>query len=115
MNQPLHAPAAPALPFAAFAPRPADQGPLREAITAAYRTPEPEALAPLLEQAQLPPDLDAAAQALALRIAGTLRQRKSSAGRAGIVQGLLQEFALTPCHKTGVGWSCPPQGGWSKR
>ena len=95
MNQPLHAPAAPALPFAAFAPRPADQGPLREAITAAYRTPEPEALAPLLEQAQLPPDLDAAAQALALRIAGTLRQRKSSAGRAGIVQGLLQEFALS--------------------
>ena len=95
MNQPLHAPAAPALPFAAFAPRPSDQGPLREAITAAYRTPEPEALAPLLEQAQLPPDLDAAAQALALRIAGTLRQRKSSAGRAGIVQGLLQEFALS--------------------
>ena len=65
MNQPLHAPAAPALPFAAFAPRPSDQGPLREAITAAYRTPEPEALAPLLEQAQLSPRLDAAAQATA--------------------------------------------------
>ena len=68
---------------------------LREAIVAAYRTPEPEALAPLLEQARLPQNMEAAAEALALRIAGTLRQRKSSAGRAGIVQGLLQEFALS--------------------
>ena len=57
--------------------------------------PGTEALAPLLEQARLPQDRELASQALALRIAGTLRQRKSSAGRAGIVQGLLQEFALS--------------------
>ena len=95
MNQPLPPSAAPAQPFASFAPRAAGQGALREAIVQAYRTPEPEALAPLLEQARLPQDREAASQALALRIAGTLRQRKSSAGRAGIVQGLLQEFALS--------------------
>jgi RHH-type proline utilization regulon transcriptional repressor/proline dehydrogenase/delta 1-pyrroline-5-carboxylate dehydrogenase len=93
MNQPLPPSAAPAQPFASFAPRTAGQGALREAIVQAYRTPEREALAPLLEQARLPQDRELASQALALRIAGTLRQRKSSAGRAGIVQGLLQEFA----------------------
>ncbi|NUN63125.1 MAG: proline dehydrogenase family protein, partial [Burkholderiaceae bacterium] len=41
---------------------------------------------------------------LALRIAGTLRQRKASAGRAGIVQGLLQEFALSS--QEGVALMC---------
>jgi RHH-type proline utilization regulon transcriptional repressor/proline dehydrogenase/delta 1-pyrroline-5-carboxylate dehydrogenase len=90
--------------FAAFAPRPADTSPLRAAITAATRVPEPVALAPLLEQARLPQDKDQATQALALRIAGTLRQRKASAGRAGIVQGLLQEFALSS--QEGVALMC---------
>ncbi len=91
-------------PFAGFAPRPAIDNPLRTAITAACRIPEPEALAPLLEQARLPQDMEDAVQALALRIAGTLRQRKASAGRAGIVQGLLQEFALSS--QEGVALMC---------
>ncbi len=91
-------------PFADFAPRPAIDKPLRTAITAACRVPEPEALAPLLEQARLPQPMEDAAQALALRIAGTLRQRKASAGRAGIVQGLLQEFALSS--QEGVALMC---------
>ncbi|WP_119966838.1 trifunctional transcriptional regulator/proline dehydrogenase/L-glutamate gamma-semialdehyde dehydrogenase [Simplicispira lacusdiani] len=91
-------------PFAAFAPRPATASPLRDAITAACRIPEPEALAPLLEQARLPQDMENAVQGLALRIAGTLRQRKASAGRAGIVQGLLQEFALSS--QEGVALMC---------
>ena len=93
-----------AQPFAGFAPRPALDNPLRKAITAACRVPEPEALAPLLEQARLPQPMEDAAQALALRIAGTLRQRKASAGRAGIVQGLLQEFALSS--QEGVALMC---------
>ena len=45
---------APVAPFAGFAPRTPLANPLRAAITAAYRRPEPEALAPLLAQARLP-------------------------------------------------------------
>ncbi|MCW8222511.1 trifunctional transcriptional regulator/proline dehydrogenase/L-glutamate gamma-semialdehyde dehydrogenase [Verminephrobacter eiseniae] len=85
----------PALPSTAFAPRTAPDCPLRAAITAACRLAEPEALAPLLAQARLPPEQAAAAGQLALRMAGTLRQRNNATGRAGIVPGLLQEFALS--------------------
>ena len=91
-------------PFADFAPRTPLSSPLRAAITAAYRRPEPEALAPLLAQARLPQDQAAAAERLALRIAGALRERKTSAGRAGIVQGLLQEFSLSS--QEGVALMC---------
>ena len=87
----------------AFAPRSAEQ-PLRRAITAAYRLPEPEALAPLLDLARLPQSVSADVQALALRLAGGLRERKSAGGRAGIVQGLLQEFALSS--QEGVALMC---------
>ncbi|WCM91573.1 trifunctional transcriptional regulator/proline dehydrogenase/L-glutamate gamma-semialdehyde dehydrogenase [Acidovorax sp. NCPPB 2350] len=105
MNAPL--PLLDDLPFAAFAPRVgtfADQ-PLRRAIAAACRMPEPDALAPLLEQARAG---DAAAaqrvQALALRLATGLRQRGNAGGRAGLVQGLLQEFALSS--QEGVALMC---------
>nr|WP_296015224.1 trifunctional transcriptional regulator/proline dehydrogenase/L-glutamate gamma-semialdehyde dehydrogenase [uncultured Acidovorax sp.] len=95
---------APVAPFAGFAPRTPLANPLRVAITAAYRRPEPEALAALLAQARLPQDQAAAAQQLALRIARTLRERKASAGRAGLVQGLLQEFSLSS--QEGVALMC---------
>ncbi len=95
--------AAPA-PAPAFAPRAASDSPLRQAITAAYRLPEPEALAPLLAQARLPAALSADVQALALRLARGLRERKSAGGRAGLVQGLLQEFALSS--QEGVALMC---------
>ncbi|MDA8520549.1 trifunctional transcriptional regulator/proline dehydrogenase/L-glutamate gamma-semialdehyde dehydrogenase [Acidovorax sp. NCPPB 4044] len=101
MNAPL-----PSLPFAAFAPRagvPADT-PLRAAITAACRVPEPEAIAPLLEEARFDGAIAQRVQALALRLAGGLRQRKSAGGRAGLVQGLLQEFALSS--QEGVALMC---------
>ncbi|MDH4448678.1 MAG: proline dehydrogenase family protein, partial [Acidovorax sp.] len=91
-------------PFAQFAPRTPLASPLRAAITAAYRRPEPEALAPLLADARLPQDQAAAAGQLALRIARALRERKASAGRAGIVQGLLQEFSLSS--QEGVALMC---------
>ena len=96
--------AQPSAPFADFAPRTLLSNPLRAAITAAYRRPEPEALAPLLAQARLPQEQAAAAQQLALRIAKALRERKASAGRAGIVQGLLQEFSLSS--QEGVALMC---------
>lgn len=95
---------APDAPFARFAPRTPLASPLRAAITAAYRRPEPEALAPLLAQARLPADQAAAARQLALRIARTLRERKASVGRAGLVQGLLQEFSLSS--QEGVALMC---------
>jgi RHH-type proline utilization regulon transcriptional repressor/proline dehydrogenase/delta 1-pyrroline-5-carboxylate dehydrogenase len=91
-------------PFADFAPRTPLGSPLRAAITAATRRPEPEALAPLLAQARLPQNQASAARQLALRIARGLRERKASAGRAGIVQGLLQEFSLSS--QEGVALMC---------
>ncbi|MDD2178288.1 trifunctional transcriptional regulator/proline dehydrogenase/L-glutamate gamma-semialdehyde dehydrogenase [Acidovorax sp. D2M1] len=91
-------------PFSDFAPRTPLNNPLRAAITAATRRPEPEALAPLLTQARLPADQAASAEQLALRIAKALRERKASAGRAGIVQGLLQEFSLSS--QEGVALMC---------
>jgi len=51
----------PSAPFADFAPRTPLNNPLRAAITAATRRPEPEALAPLLAEARLPADQAASA------------------------------------------------------
>jgi len=91
--------------FAAFADGlPSDPAPLRERITAACRTPEPQALPPLLAQARLPDGQAAEAQELAHRIARQLRERKSASGRAGLVQGLLQEYALSS--QEGVALMC---------
>ena len=91
-------------PFAALHAEIAPQTPLRAAITAATRVPEAEALAPLLGAARLPPDQAAATHALAHRLASTLRARRREGGRAGIVQGLLQEFALSS--QEGVALMC---------
>ncbi|WP_066336610.1 trifunctional transcriptional regulator/proline dehydrogenase/L-glutamate gamma-semialdehyde dehydrogenase [Azohydromonas lata] len=93
----------PVPPFSAFTPL-LPQPPLRAAITAAWRLPEPQALPPLLEQASLPQAQAGAAEALAQRLARTLRERKADAGRAGLVQGLLQEFSLSS--QEGVALMC---------
>jgi RHH-type proline utilization regulon transcriptional repressor/proline dehydrogenase/delta 1-pyrroline-5-carboxylate dehydrogenase len=74
---------------------PLQRAPLREAMRALTRRPEPELLPGLLAQATLAPAQAAAAQALALRIARGVRERSREGGRAGLVQGLLQEFALS--------------------
>ena len=89
---------------AAFFPRPQDAAPLRQAITAATRTPEPQALAPLLAAARLPPAQQQAVQARALALAQALRGRRSEGGRAGLVQALLQQFALSS--QEGVALMC---------
>ena len=90
--------------FQQFVDGPLQREPLRAAITAAYRRPEPEAVADLLVQARLSRAQADAAQALAQRIARQLRERKSDGGRAGIVQGLLQEYALSS--QEGVALMC---------
>ena len=69
--------------------------PLRQAITALARSPEPDLVPGLVAAATLPPAQADAAQALALRIARGVRERAREGGRAGLVLGLLQEFALS--------------------
>ena len=69
--------------------------PLRSAITATTRTPEPELIPVLLDEARLSAAEDSAAHELAMRIARGVRERTRDSGRAGLVQGLLQEFALS--------------------
>lgn len=91
--------------FTAFADGlPPDPSPLRALITAACRRPEPQALPPLLAQARLPKGQAEEAQELAHRVAQQLRDRKNAGGRAGLVQGLLQEYALSS--QEGVALMC---------
>jgi hypothetical protein len=90
--------------FAHFADGLAAPSALRAAITAACRRPEPQALAPLLAQARLPDGQAQEAHELAHRIAQQLRNRKNASGRAGLVQGLLQEYALSS--QEGVALMC---------
>ena len=78
----------------AFTP-PLQRGALREAIAALTRRAEPELLPGLLRAAQLSAAQAGQAQALALKLARTLRARKAGSGRSALVQGLLQEFALS--------------------
>ncbi|MEO8123183.1 MAG: bifunctional proline dehydrogenase/L-glutamate gamma-semialdehyde dehydrogenase PutA, partial [Burkholderiales bacterium] len=78
--------------------------PLRSAISAATRRPEPELLPALVEQATLTPAQTIEVEALALRIAAGVRERARASGRAGLVQSLLQEFALSS--QEGVALMC---------
>ena len=80
---------------------------LAEALRAAHRAPETELLPTLLPQARLTQAQAGAAQALALRLAQGVRERShhgALAGRAGLVQGLLQEFSLSS--QEGVALMC---------
>ena len=83
---------------------PLTASPLRAAITALTRQPEPDLLPGLVRAAELATAQAAAAQALALRIARGVRERAREGGRAGLVQGLLQEFALSSAE--GVALMC---------
>ncbi|UFH49719.1 trifunctional transcriptional regulator/proline dehydrogenase/L-glutamate gamma-semialdehyde dehydrogenase [Pseudomonas sp. KNUC1026] len=91
-------------PFLEFAESILPQSVLRAAITAAYRRPEQEMVPMLLEQARLPATQAEAANKLAAGIAEKLRNQKSASGRAGLVQGLLQEFSLSS--QEGVALMC---------
>lgn len=87
-------------PFAQFAPpvRPAD--PLRQAITAAIRIPEPEAVARLLDAATLSDPDREAVRATARMLVEKLRAKPVRGG----VQALVQEYALSS--QEGVALMC---------
>ena len=77
---------------------------LRDEITAHYRCPESEAAAALLPQARMDDAKRLRTNELARQIAQRLRDRKGASGRAGLVQGLLQEYALSS--QEGVALMC---------
>jgi RHH-type proline utilization regulon transcriptional repressor/proline dehydrogenase/delta 1-pyrroline-5-carboxylate dehydrogenase len=87
-------------PFAAFAAELRRQTPLRAAITAATRAPEAVCLRALVEQARLPDDMAAEAERLARELVRRLRAKP----RAGGVEGLVQEYALSS--QEGVALMC---------
>ena len=87
-------------PFADFAPPIRPQTPLRAAITAAYRRPEPECLPPLVEQATLPAGTHEAARVTAAALITALRAKHKGTG----VEGLVQEYALSS--QEGVALMC---------
>lgn len=91
-------------PFLELAESIQPQSALRAAITSAYRRPEEEMLPMLLQQARLPTEIGSSAITLAAKIAETLRNQKNASGRAGLVQGLLQEFSLSS--QEGVALMC---------
>ncbi len=89
-----------ALPFTAFAPPIRPQSPLRQAITAAYRCPEPEAVRAMVEQAALPEAVRIAANITARTLVTALRAKHRGTG----VEGLVQEYALSS--QEGVALMC---------
>jgi RHH-type proline utilization regulon transcriptional repressor/proline dehydrogenase/delta 1-pyrroline-5-carboxylate dehydrogenase len=89
-----------ARPFAAFAAGVGAQTPLRAAITAAYRRSEPDCLPPLLDAASLSGPAAEAAARRARHLVTTLRAKT----RAGGVEGLVREYALSS--QEGVALMC---------
>jgi RHH-type proline utilization regulon transcriptional repressor/proline dehydrogenase/delta 1-pyrroline-5-carboxylate dehydrogenase len=87
-------------PFLDFAQSVQPQSVLRAAITAAYRRPEEECLPALLAAARLPPDAAARSQAQATKLVEALRAKP----RGGLVEGVIQEFALSS--QEGVALMC---------
>jgi len=90
-----------AAPFTAFVSGLRPQPPLRAAITAAYRRPEPECLPPLLELATLPPEQAARVERTARDLVARLRARTRSGGG---VEGLIHEYS--PSSQEGVALMC---------
>ncbi|MCX9155813.1 trifunctional transcriptional regulator/proline dehydrogenase/L-glutamate gamma-semialdehyde dehydrogenase [Niveibacterium sp. 24ML] len=104
--EPTHA--SPPQPFLDLALGVQAQSDLRAAITAAYRRPEPEALAMLLPLARQSADKSDASRALASQLVEALRAKGNGGGpggiKAGLVQGLLHEFELSS--QEGVALMC---------
>ncbi|MGP8025442.1 MAG: trifunctional transcriptional regulator/proline dehydrogenase/L-glutamate gamma-semialdehyde dehydrogenase [Acidocella sp.] len=101
LDEPAYSQAAsPVSPFRELAEETQPQTALRAAITAAYRRPEPECVPALIAEAELPPALSAAARETARRLATRLRARHQH----GIVETLLQEYALSS--QEGVALMC---------
>ncbi|WP_173910837.1 trifunctional transcriptional regulator/proline dehydrogenase/L-glutamate gamma-semialdehyde dehydrogenase [Acinetobacter sp. Marseille-Q1618] len=65
------------------------------AINTTWRRSEPECVENLLEHTHISDEMNHKIYDIAFNLAHSLRDRKSSSGKAGIVQGLLQEFSLS--------------------
>ncbi len=87
-------------PFSSFAPPVAPQGALRQAITSAYRLPEPESVAPLLLAATLPADIREKTKATARKLIVALRAKHRGSG----IEGLVHEYSLSS--QEGVALMC---------
>ena len=87
-------------PFADFSPPVRTQSPLRQAITAAYRRPEPECVADLLEATRLSVQTQIGAKTTAETLITALRAKHKGSG----VEGLVQEYALSS--QEGVALMC---------
>ncbi|WP_276808004.1 trifunctional transcriptional regulator/proline dehydrogenase/L-glutamate gamma-semialdehyde dehydrogenase [Castellaniella defragrans] len=88
----------PLAPFHEFAQEVLPQSVLRAAITAAYRRPEPECVAMLVDQAES--SQPERVETLARRLVQTLRDKRKGGG----VEGLIQEFSLSS--QEGVALMC---------
>jgi len=77
--------------FAAFAEPISPPSKLRQSITAAYRRPEPDCIAPLLEQATLDAQTGQSARNTARNLIARLRAKRTGSG----VEGLVREFSLS--------------------
>ena len=93
------APSAPT-PFAHFQTSLSPNSPLRAAITAHYRAPEPACVAALIAAAHLPAATAHQAQSTARRLVESLRAK----GTKGAVQGLVREYDLSS--QEGVALMC---------
>ncbi len=89
-----------ARPFASFAPPIRPQSPLRQAITAAYRTPEPECLPWLVDAARLPDATKSEVAGTARKLIQALRAKHKGTG----VEGLVHEYSLSS--QEGVALMC---------
>ena len=87
-----------------FAPSTWPRADTMRALPPRHRAAETALLPALLEQARLPDAQRERVAALAQRLAGALRARAPQAGREGLVQALLQEYALSS--QEGVALMC---------
>jgi RHH-type proline utilization regulon transcriptional repressor/proline dehydrogenase/delta 1-pyrroline-5-carboxylate dehydrogenase len=99
-TQPVTASAGPDIPFAALQAELRPQSALRAAITAATRRSEADCLGPLLDLASMPPAAAARTAEMARALVVALRGK----ARAGSVEGLIQEYALSS--QEGVALMC---------
>ena len=87
-------------PFDAFAAALPELSPLRAAVVAACRRPEPDCVAPLLDQARFSPDAARRVAEQARHLVEALRRQT----RRGGVEGLIHEYALSS--QEGVALMC---------
>ncbi len=87
-------------PFAALAAEVVPLSPLRAAMVAACRRPEPDCVAPLLDRARLPPEAAGRVADTARHLVEALRRQT----RHGGVEGLIHEYALSS--QEGVALMC---------